>query len=261
MIRIDARGHGEPLVLIHGLATTSSIWQQTAPRLAATRCVVTLDVPGFGGSRAVGRGFDLGAVARRIARELRARGVPEPYHLVGHSMGAAVALMLASHAPHAVSGVVLVSPAGLRPIPFPAAAVLGAAAELYIPLRRQAAPLAAWPWGRRLLMAGGVVDGAVLDPALVRRLVGASRDARRTGPALSAVASADLRGMLAGLPLPVGAIWGCGDRVIPPGGAHTVRRLRPEAPCEVIEGAGHIAMVEQPDAFVDALERVLVAIS
>ena len=261
MIRIDVSGHGDPLVLLHGLATTSSIWRQTVPRLAASRCVVTLDVPGFGGSAPVGRGFDLPAVAAHIARELRAAGVAEPYRLVGHSMGAAVALMLAAQEPGAVSGVVLVSPAGLRPISIAVAAALGAAAELYIPLRRRAAPLAAWPWGRRLLMAGGVVDGAALDAALVRRLVGASRGARRTGPALSAVAHADLRHLLAALPVPVGALWGRGDRVIPPGGAHTVRRLRPDAPCEVIDGAGHIAMVEQPDAFVDALERVLGAIS
>ena len=41
----------------------------------------------------------------------------------------------------------------------------------------------------------------------------------------------------------------------------TVRRLRPEAVCEVVDGAGHISMVEQPEAFVEALERVLVAIS
>jgi pimeloyl-ACP methyl ester carboxylesterase len=41
----------------------------------------------------------------------------------------------------------------------------------------------------------------------------------------------------------------------------TVLALRPGATCEVVDGAGHISMVERPDAFVDALERVLVAIS
>jgi 3-oxoadipate enol-lactonase len=175
-------------------------------------------------------------------------------------MGAAVALTLAACEPDAVRSLVLVSPAGLRPIPFVAAAALGLAAELYIPVRRRAAPLAGWSWGRRLLMAGGVGDGAALEPAVVRQLVGASLGARRIGPALSAVASADLRDLLAGLPMPVGAVWGRDDRVIPPGGAQTVRRLRPGAACEVVDGAGHISMVEQPDAFVEALERVLVAI-
>ncbi len=257
----DISGRGEPLVLIHGLATTRSIWRDAAPRLAASRQVVTLDVPGFGASRPVGRGFDLDDVAARVAADLRAGGVSEPYDLVGHSMGAAVALMLAAREPAAVRSLVLVSPAGLRPLPLVAAAALGVAAELYIPLRRRASPLAGWSWGRRLLMAGGVVDGAALEPAVVRQLVGASLGARRIGPALSAVASADLRAILAELPMPVGAVWGRGDRVIPPGGAETVRGLRPDAVCEVVDGAGHISMVEQPDAFVEALERVLVAIS
>ncbi len=258
---VDVIGRGDPLVLIHGLATTRCIWRHAAPRLARSRQVVTLDVPGFGDARPVGRGFDLERVADRVAEDLRASGVPAPYALVGHSMGGAVALTLAARDPRAVRGLVLVSPAGLRPIPVALAVALGLAAELYVPLRRQAAPLATWSWGRRLLMAGGVADGAALDPADVRRLVAASRGARRVGPALSAVAGADLRPLLAALPLPLGALWGRDDRVIPPGGMHTVRRLRADAVCEIIDGAGHISMVEQPAAFADALERVLVAIS
>jgi pimeloyl-ACP methyl ester carboxylesterase len=260
MTVVDLSGSGAPLVLIHGLATTRSIWCDVAPRLAATHRVVTLDVPGFGTSRPAGRWFDLDAVAARVADDLRGAGVAPPFDLVGHSMGASVALTLAAREPDAVRSLVLVSPAGLRPIPRLAAAAIGVAAELYIPVRRRAAPLAGWGWGRRILMAGGVVDGARLEPAVVRRLVGASHGARRTGPALSAVAGADLRDVLAALPIPVGALWGSGDRVIPPGGEQTVRRLRPDAACEVIEGCGHISMVEQPAAFVDALERILVAI-
>ena len=261
MTRVDITGSGDPLVLIHGLATTRSIWRHVAPRLAATRQVVTLDVPGFGAARPVGRGFELEAVAADVADGLRESGVAGPYDLVGHSMGAAVAITLAAREPDAVRSLVLVSPAGLRPIPFVGAAALGMAAELYIPLRRRASALAGGSGGRRLLMAGGVVDAAALDPAVVRRLVSASDGARRIGPALSAVASVDLRPVLAELSMPVGAVWGRGDRVIPSGGTQTVLRLRPGAVCEVIDGAGHISMVEQPDAFVEALERVLVAIS
>jgi pimeloyl-ACP methyl ester carboxylesterase len=255
---VDVSGRGDALVLVHGLATTRSIWTHATPLLVRDgRRVVTLDVPGFGGAPPAGRGFDLDAVAGRMHDELRAAGVPEPFDLVGHSMGAAVALTLAAREPRAVRRLVLVSPAGLRPLPFAACAALGMAAELYIPARRRAASLASWGWGRRLLMAGGVSDGAALTPGVVRELLGASSGARRTGPALASVAAADLRETLRALPLPVGALWGRGDRVIPPGGAHTMLALRPGAACEVIEGAGHIAMVERPEAFVAALQRVL----
>lgn len=259
-LTVDVAGRGDPLVLVHGLATTRSIWRHVAPRLARSRRVVVLDVPGFGASQPVGLGFDLDAVADRVHAGLSAAGVAQPFDLVGHSMGAAVALTLAARHRGAVRSLVLVSPAGLRPMPFVLAAALGIAAEVYIPARRIASPLADWSWGRRLLMTGGVVDGAVLTPVEVRLLVGASRGARRIGAALTAVASADLRGLLRDLPLPVGAVWGTADRVVPPGGLDTVRALRPDAACEAVDGAGHISMVEHPDAFVAALERVLVTI-
>ncbi len=258
---VDTLGAGDPLVLLHGLATTRAIWTHVAPLLARRRQVVTADAPGFGAAAPAGRGFDLGEVADRVYFDLRAAGVAEPFDLAGHSMGAAVAIVLAARHPAAVRSLVLISPAGLRPLPFAVGAAAGVAAELFIPARRHAAPLATWSWGRRLLMAGGVVDGGALSPSVVRELVGNSRGARRIGPALTAVVRADLRPALAGLPMPVGALWGSGDRVIPPGGAHTVLRLRPGAVCEVIDAAGHISMVERPAAFAAALERVLAAIA
>ena len=261
MSAVDVTGRGDTLVLVHGLATTRAIWRHAAPRLADTRRVVTLDVPGFGAARPAGRGFALDAVAARVLDDLHDAGVAGPYDLVGHSMGAAVALTLAARDPGAVRSLVLVSPAGLRPLPFAAGAALGIAAEIYIPVRRRAAPLAGRAWGRRLLMAGGVEDGAALSPGVVRELVGNSRGARRIGPALTAVVCADLRDTLRELPVPVGALWGRADRVIPPGGVQTVLSMRPDAACEVIDGAGHISMVEQPAAFVEALHRVLRAIA
>ncbi|MEA2218968.1 MAG: hypothetical protein QOJ35_1594 [Solirubrobacteraceae bacterium] len=42
---MDVRGRGDPLVLLHGPATTRAIWVHAAPLLAATRQVLTPDVP------------------------------------------------------------------------------------------------------------------------------------------------------------------------------------------------------------------------
>jgi len=260
-LAVDVTGRGEPIVLVHGLATTGAIWRRVAPSLARSRSVAAIDVPGFGASDPAGRGFDLDAVAQRIRVGLARAGFAEPYDLVGHSMGGALALTLAAAHPEAVRGLVLVSPAGLAPVPGALAAAVGRAAELYIPLRRYGAPLAGHPWGRRLLMTGGVIDGAALAPAEVRQLVCSSRGARRTREALVAVAAADLRAMLVDLQRPVGAIIGSGDRVVRPGTLDTIRALRPDAVCEAVTDAGHISMIERPQQFVTALERVLVAIS
>lgn len=111
MLAVEQSGEGEPLVLIHGLATTRAIWMLVTPALSRRRRVVTLDVPGFGESEPAGPGFELEAVADRIARRLAARGVSGPFDLVGHSLGAGLALTLAARRPHAVRKLVLAAPA------------------------------------------------------------------------------------------------------------------------------------------------------
>ena len=117
LLAVTASGAGEPLVMLHGLATDGRIWSMVVPRLARRRRVITVDVPGFGASAAVDEDFRLEAVAQRIARGLAAQGVSGPYDLVGHSLGGGIALTLADLHPRLVRRLVLVAPAGLQPLP------------------------------------------------------------------------------------------------------------------------------------------------
>jgi pimeloyl-ACP methyl ester carboxylesterase len=60
---VQKLGRGDPLVLLHGLATTQQIWSLVVVGLARDRQVITLDLPGFGASAPADPGFDLEAVA------------------------------------------------------------------------------------------------------------------------------------------------------------------------------------------------------
>ncbi|WP_211233238.1 alpha/beta fold hydrolase [Solirubrobacter soli] len=242
MLAYETHGTGEPLALVHGLATTRVIWRRVLPYLDGR--VITLDLPGFGESPPAGDGFMLEEVADVIAAALA-----EPLDLVGHSLGGAVAIVLAERHPDLVRRLVLVAPAGLRSIPAPAAWVAAVAAAGAIPLRRRAAPLADTPWGRRLLLATGTKDPVSLPPAEVRAMLKASAGATRTREALESVARAQLTERLGALAMPVGAIWGAHDRIVP---------MPPlDLPVQVIEGAGHIPMMERPEAFARALVTTL----
>jgi pimeloyl-ACP methyl ester carboxylesterase len=141
------------------------------------------------------------------------------------------------------------------------ARAFGRAAAAAIPVRRRAAALADLDWGRRVLMSPGTADPAALPPAEVRAMLAASAGATRIAEALTTVAAADLRPLLGRLAVPVGLLWGSRDRIIPPGGLDTALAVRPEAPFAVIDGAGHIPMMERPEAFAGALGRVLEALS
>jgi pimeloyl-ACP methyl ester carboxylesterase len=254
-MEVERHGSGDVLVLIHGLAATRKVWRLAIPLLPGE--VVALDVPGFGGSPAAGDGFDLDEVADAIAD-----GLPDAsFDLVGHSMGGAVALTLAARHPDRVRKLILAAPAGLRAFPPVVGAIAGAVTEPLNALRRAGAPLADRVWGRWALLGVGAHDAGALAPAEVKMLVEASRDATRVREALTTVATTDLRPLLRSLPLPVGAVWGEYDHVVPSAGIETFRECRPEAPVEVVAGAGHIPQIEQPQAFADALLRALVHVS
>jgi pimeloyl-ACP methyl ester carboxylesterase len=258
LLAIEDSGGGDPLVLIHGLATTREIWSQVVPALALTRRVIALDVPGFGESAPAGPGFELEAVAERIARGLAARGVEAPFDLVGHSLGAGIALILAAARPRSVRRLILVAPAGLAAVPRPASLLISAAAGRVLAARRLVAPLSDLRWGRRVLLGLAAADGANIPPTQARLMIGASASAQRTAAALASITRVNLCPLLREAWGPLGVIWGTQDRTIPARNVDLVRYARPDARVVLMEHTGHVAMIERPGAFVAALEGLLV---
>jgi pimeloyl-ACP methyl ester carboxylesterase len=256
-LAVEESGSGEPLVLVHGIATDRHIWDLVVPILAASRRVLTLDLPGFGESQPVDEGFDLEAVAERIARGLAGRGLRGPIDLAGHSLGGGIALTLAALRPRLIRRLILVAPAGMRPFPAPVSRLLASSADAALSARRKAVSLTEVPWGRRLLLAMTAADGAGLPPALARQMVEASSTSQRTEAALATITSSDLRPVLAGVAAPLGVIWGEADRTVPLRALDEVTKARPDAKVIRLPGAGHVPMVEQPEAFADALELLL----
>jgi pimeloyl-ACP methyl ester carboxylesterase len=254
---IDVRGDGEPLVLVHGVGTSRVVWRGVTPLLAAGRLVAAPDIPGFGAAPPAGRGFELDRLADVLADTL-ADHVPAPFDLLGNSLGGAVALVLAARRPDVVRRLVLAAPAGLAPRREPIPAVAGRAGSVLIAARRRAGPLlAGTALSRRLLLLGMVGDGAAVAPEEARRMVGGSRGSVRIAEAIRAVAAADLRPRLAELAMPVAFLWGDRDRVVPYSTLPGLRALVPDAPAEVIAGAGHVPQLERPAEFAAAVGRLL----
>jgi pimeloyl-ACP methyl ester carboxylesterase len=259
MLAIREDGDGDDtLVLVHGAGTSSAIWSRAMGLLAASRRVVAPDVPGYGGSPPAGRGFALEDVTDRLAAGLEEAGVAAPYDLVGHSMGGAIAILLAARRPERVRRLVLVAPAGMAALPRPVAGLLGAVAAPYaVARRRVATPLAGSALVRRLALAGVAYDGARVPPEHARAVLASSAGATRIGPGLASAAAADLQGALAEVRGPLGLVWGEHDPVIPRRRIDVIRSVHPEATLEIVPETAHAPMLERPDAFCAALEAVL----
>lgn len=255
---LDQAGSGETLVLVHGVGTNRSIWSAVRPALARERRVIAVDLPGFGSSPPAGDGFDIATVAGALAAGLREAGVEEPFDLLGHSLGGAVAVNLATQYPQRVRRLVLSAPAGLSPRPRALAGLLGLGAAGLVKARRELGlPLIGIRRARRLLLAGAVHDGGELAPSEAAGMLQASRGAMRIRAGVTAAVEADLSGQLAELRTPLGLLWGERDGMVPPRMAEAILSLCPEAPLEIVADAGHVPMIEQPVAYSAAATRVL----
>jgi pimeloyl-ACP methyl ester carboxylesterase len=102
----------EPLLLIHGLGASASVWDPVVPLLAADFEVIALDLPGFGGAPSLPPGVEptAAALAAALRDQLAARGIERP-HVAGNSLGGWVGLELGRIG--AARSVTCLSPAGL----------------------------------------------------------------------------------------------------------------------------------------------------
>ena len=101
-------GRGPAVVLMHGLGGFAESWRHNIPALAARATVYAVDLPGFGRSGKPPAHYSLGFFARALHAFLDAVGVSHA-SLVGHSLGAAVAVTYALTRPTRVERLALLS--------------------------------------------------------------------------------------------------------------------------------------------------------
>jgi pimeloyl-ACP methyl ester carboxylesterase len=96
------------VVLLHGLGSDHSTWNQVAPYLSDKYRYIAMDLPGFGMSHKLDDGIRMSSVGARLVEVLGEWGIENPI-LLGHSMGGILALDMASRFRSEVSGVVAMS--------------------------------------------------------------------------------------------------------------------------------------------------------
>ena len=114
-LRYLRRGEGGvPAILIHGFGGDLNNWLFNHEALSVNRSVYALDLPGHGSSSKQIESGSLAEFTGTLVAFMDAIGEPKA-HLVGHSMGGAVALDLALSHPGRALSLVLIAPTGLGP--------------------------------------------------------------------------------------------------------------------------------------------------
>ena len=219
-VRYRVAGAGEPVVLVHGLAGSTRWWAPNLPALAGRHRVHLIDLPGFGAMRG-GSKFVLGEAASWLGAWIDAMQL-RCVDVVGHSMGAAIALRLAVTRPQTVRRLVLVAPAGLRT--------------------------------RRLMLSHLLPLLRAVGHAPPSFAVVLVRDALRAGPrtvwrAARQLLDEDVQEDLRRVRAPALLVFGERDPLVPAALGHVFRRELGGSRLLVLEGAGHIPMFDSPEAF------------
>jgi pyruvate dehydrogenase E2 component (dihydrolipoamide acetyltransferase) len=226
---------GKTVVLLHGFGGDLDNWLFNLGPLAAVGDVVALDLPGHGQSAVTLPGASVEALAGFVAAFLDGLGVARA-HLVGHSLGAAVAAQLALDQPERVAGLVLVAPAGFGPeinMEYIDGFVRAAG-------KKDLKPVLTQLFADESLVTRSLIDGVLrykrldgvgdLLAALAAGVFPDGRQAARPGLRLDPAR------------LPVTVVWGSDDRVIPVAHADAV----PDgAAVVVLEKAGHMVQMER----------------
>ena len=254
---------GSPVVLLHGIGRSLEDWDPQHERLADGHRVISADLAGFGLSDPLPGRVSLGSLAEGVRETLDALGEQRPAHVMGNSLGGAVAMELLARHPRRVATLTLVNSAGFGQ------QVTVALRLLTVPLLGRLMLSRATPATVRLVERSIFADPAFLtEQRLAHSLAvaahpGLSPVYRQTAKVLGSVLGvrrrwrADLLARVAAEPRPTLIGWGDRDLILPVSHLAAARAAFPHARSHLFIGAGHMPQIERADDFA-ALARALI---
>lgn len=240
-----APGH-HPIVLLHGFAADRSIWSWVAPLLRVPNTPIALDLPGHGGSRQA-PSASIADMAALVAAEMTSRGITDA-HVVGHSLGGAVALALTAMGGIRVHSLGLLAPAGL-----------GAEIDTQTleGLLAAQTPAELRKWLDRTVATPSALPANFADAALWQRK-STGREKEQTSLLHSlfpeGVQADRLVTNLRAVRVPAKLIWGRADAIIPV--AHAYQAPGTIA-LHLLESIGHVPQLECPDVVARLIDELV----
>ena len=234
----DGNTPATPIVLVHGAGGTHLHWPPQVRRLPGLR-TLAVDLPGHGRTDGLGE-QQLDGFVRQLADWATAVGFPKAIW-VGHSMGGAIVQTLALEHPHIVHGIGLVA--------------TGAHLPVNTQLLENTAHAETFPLAVETIMRWAFSPQT--DPQLRKLAAQRMLEVRHTvvHNDFAACNRFDIRDKLERITAPAIIIHGTADKMTPFRYAEFLASRLPRAELVKIPEAGHMVMLEQPEAVADALLR------
>lgn len=233
---LDSGDGKEVLLLVHGFAGDKDNFTRIARLLAPHYRVIIPDLPGFGDARRdPSAKHDMAAQVENLRAFMAELGVPR-FHMGGNSMGGFISAEYAARYPEQVASLWLLAPAGTDEAHESQALqhyLAGDGMPLLVSKPRDFDTLMQtcmakppfFPYSLKHVLARRAVADYPLHCAIMRELVDSPK----------------LRGPIN---TPALIVWGGEDRILSPKGAAATKALMPNAQLIMMEGIGHLPMLE-----------------
>ncbi|WP_433197685.1 alpha/beta fold hydrolase [Nocardia sp. CA-107356] len=255
--RVEGNPDNPPVLLLHGIGRSLEDWAPQYQRLSGAHRLVAVDLPGFGFSARPHESITLPVLARWVADLFDTLGEQRPVHVIGNSLGGAVALQLLALRPECVAGLILVNSAAfgsevtalLRLLALPRIGRLATRSTTRAVARLTERAI----FADRSLATKDRIDHAL---AIARQpdrgiVMHETTRALATGRGVRSEWRAELMAAVAAHPRPTMIVWGDRDRILPAHHLRAARRLIPHAETFLFTGIGHMPQIECPDEFAE----------
>jgi len=225
-------GSGSPVLLLHGWGSSVDSFKYLEKYLAPNLHIISLDLPGFGGSELPQTAWTLNDYVELVKSFLAKLEIRNPA-VVGHSFGGRIAICLGSQG--LASKIILANSAGVRP---------HRSAIYYVKVY-------SYKLAKQLLMFVPAKVRPILLDKLQQRF--GSRDYRAANPVLRKtlvnVVNDDLTSLLPNIKVPTLLIWGENDTETPVYQAEAMEKKIPDAGLVVLKNAGHYSFLDKAMEF------------
>lgn len=238
----EVHGQGQPVFLLHGWGGNVNSLRPVFNYLTERYRVYALDLPGFGRSTIPPPSWGTYEYTHLLAQLFSQLNIKSA-HVIGHSFGGRIAIMLGFYFPQLVNKLILVNSAGVKP-----------RRNLSYYLKVGAAKSARWLFNAPLLKSN-----SEKWVGRVYRLLG-SPDYRQAGnlrPILVKVVNEDLRPLLPEINHNSLLIWGDRDTATPVYQAKIMEKLLPNSKLVILKEAGHYSYLDKFPQFCQLITRFL----
>jgi 3-oxoadipate enol-lactonase len=225
VVHYEYFGRGRPLIFIHGWLGSWRYWVPAMDALSDEFRVYAFDLWGFGDSDKAKREYSVHSYVELLSAFIQKLGVLGPIPLVGHALGATVAVAFALEYPEEVDRVMAVS-----------------------------LPLSAEAINRRFLAGGSSIFDRVLGRSPIAGYETIEQEASRAAPdaiheSVESVANLDLKSMLPALRQPLLVLYGENDSVVAPSPASEFQALSANVRVLSMPETRHFPMLDRSSQF------------